>query len=808
MNRKRQRFCVWLMLCVVTSSGCTPVQPFFLHGTSGDLATYLDSATDIQYADIQHEPLDDVTGALRPRTVAHPEFDSIWDLTLEEAVATALQNSKVIRTFGPLPQFGSIVQNPPRLLSGSRGVQLGVPRTIYDVAIQESGQSGVSQALAQFDAVFNSNTTWDSTDRLQNLRGFTLGNDGRDQSNRVVINNEIVKRAATGSQFTIRNQTIHESIFDNADTRELDKLWFTAIETEVRQPLLRGAGTQVNRIPIVIARIRTDQAIADFEFLVREMMQNIETAYWELYFFYRNLNAAKLGRDSALSTWKRIYALSVEKAEGGEAQQEAQAREQYFFFRARVEEALRDLFRSETRLRYLMGLGATDGRLIRPADEPTRARVAFDWHEIHSESLTRSVELRRQHWTIKTRELELIAARNQLLPQLDVFGTYRWLGQGEKLLSTARPGGFVPGGPDDPLRRNLVPGSQAVDYLASGAFQEGQLGFQLSVPIGFRRELAEVRSRQLTLARARAVLEDMELEISHQLTDAMQNLEAQQMIAQTHYNRTVAAEAEVNAMTAAYDTGTVTLDRLLDAQRRRAESEIAYYQAIVEYNLAIIQVHFRKGSLLDYNGVMLAEGPWPGKAYSDAHERARRRAASKPMDYGYSRPRVISSGVVPQNPGSIEGMIDESLAPAAEGGAVQGEVRGEAVPDVNIFDDETNQPEALPLEPLEPMPLQQPSSEPADVPPTETLPVPAVNPSETEIKFQPTIRQPSRKISTTKRRSPVSRVSFIDDAPMTLRAKSSSTTKARRSNRKSNGSSDLDIRDPAQGQPKAEIRWK
>ena len=32
-----------------------------------------------------------------------------------------------------------------------------------------------------------------------------------------------------------------------------------------------------------------------------------------------------------------------------------------------------------------MGLAATDGRLIRPKDEPTTAKVAFDWYEVLSE---------------------------------------------------------------------------------------------------------------------------------------------------------------------------------------------------------------------------------------------------------------------------------------------------------------------------------------------------------------------------------------------------------------------------------------
>ncbi|HZZ30298.1 MAG TPA: hypothetical protein VFE46_20030, partial [Pirellulales bacterium] len=59
-------------------------------------------------------------------------------------------------------------------------------------------------------------------------------------------------------------------------------------------------------------------------------------------------------------------------------------------------------------------------------------------------------------------------------------------------------------------------------------------------------------------------------------------------------------------------------------------------------------VHYRKGSLLEYNGVYLAEGPWPAKAYFDAKRRARARDAGLYLDYGFSRPAVFSTGPFPQ----------------------------------------------------------------------------------------------------------------------------------------------------------------
>jgi hypothetical protein len=140
------------------------------------------------------------------------------------------------------------------------------------------------------------------------------------------------------------------------------------------------------------------------------------------------------------------------------------------------------------------------------------------------------------------------------------------------------------------------------------------------------------------------VLQDQELELSHQLADDIRNLDTNYTLTQTNFNRRVAAEKQVEAVQSAYEAGTVTLDLLLEAQRRRADAEAAYYRVLVDYNKSIMFLHFRKGSLLEYNGVYLAEGPWPAKAYFDATRRARARDAAMYLDYGYTRPAVISQG--------------------------------------------------------------------------------------------------------------------------------------------------------------------
>jgi hypothetical protein len=181
------------------------------------------------------------------------------------------------------------------------------------------------------------------------------------------------------------------------------------------------------------------------------------------------------------------------------------------------------------------------------------------------------------------------------------------------------------------------------------------------MPIGFRRENAGVSNAQLLLAKKRAKLQEAELELSHQLAYAVRDMEAAQVLSETNFNRRIAAQRQVDAVAAAWETGTINIDVLLDSQRRLAQAESDYYRSVINYNKAIMQVHYRKGSLLEYNGVYLAEGPWPGKAYFDARRRARSRDAATYIDYGFTQPRVFSAGAYQQNEHSPTGYFGEDL---------------------------------------------------------------------------------------------------------------------------------------------------
>jgi len=655
---------LWVALTSVSllAGGCAPQQPFYFF-EDGDLSHYVGAIQKIEYPDSCEQPLDEAASVTEPLTLSNARIDQIWELSLEEALRTALENGKVLRNLGGRFQsFGG-----PRPQTGEAAVSLLTAPTqtptIYDPAIAETDPfRGVESALALFDAQLSSSLTWERQNRPQNFSSTQpifqqqlLGDTGNWTSG-------IQKRTATGATVGVSNTTLYDN--NNSPIRQdgVPSTFTTNYDFTLSQPLLQGAGVTYNRIAgpdsfdniygrplfrgVLLARINADISLAEFEAGVRNLVSDTEQSYWELYFAYRNLEARKAGRDSSLEAWRKVHALYVEQSRGGEADKEAQAREQYFFFRSEVEQALTDLYRCENRLRFMMGISASDGRLIRPSDEPTTARISFDWQQSLVEALSRSAELRRQKWVIKQRELELTAAKNLILPRLDLVGRWRFLGMGEDLINQNYSPYNANSG--DPLA-----GTDAYSSLLSGQFQEWQAGGQFLMPLGFRRELATVRHHQLQLTRERARLQDEELEASHALVEAVRNIDTNFALTQTNFNRRVAAERQVEAVQAAYDAGTVTLDQLLDAQRRRAEAESSYARALVDYNRSISQLHYRKGSLLEYNGVFLAEGPWPGKAYFDAHRRARQRDASLYLDYGHSRPGVFSRGPITQNFESI-----------------------------------------------------------------------------------------------------------------------------------------------------------
>lgn len=665
MNHSLIKFATYLQLFVAIfmASGCATTQPFFAN-ESPDLQYYLGAATRVEYPDVETESLAETTEALPPLTLGNNNFQ-YWDVELEECVSIALQNAKFfVTTTGTAEQR----QNVAAQFTSGTSDQFG---SVYDLAVQQSttqsipltidGQGnrvlprgvlranqigGVEDALAEFDAQTSSFISWGNTDRPRNVGPGNPFNPQFYQSEDLTQQAAISKRLATGGVATLRQQTIYGSNnIEPGIARTVRSDWTAIVEAQVQHPLMRNRGTLVNRIPVVLASLNEDIAITEFEVQVRNLVRDVEVAYWDLYVAYRNVATTMVGRNSAQAT-AQFARLNLEGGTGTR-QDLAQATEQYFQFKGQLESAFAGanlpgvdrlgVTGAERALRERMGLSPTDGRLMRPITEPTIARVEFDWDESVAQALYLTPELRRTKTRIKQNELELITAKNQILPEVNLSLLYRWVGVGDELgLGRSSSG---PGFPN--------PGSTALGELTGGDYQEAAIRLDIQpTSIGARRELARIRNAQLRLARERAFLQEQERLHVSQLSDAWAKVASHYQLVQTNLQRWQASEQEVQARLAEYQGGRTPVNVVLQSQLRRAQAQIDYYRALAEYNKSINFVHYLRGTLLQHNNIEIAEGPWQSKAYWDALERARERSAGRKWQYGVSRPEVVRQGAI------------------------------------------------------------------------------------------------------------------------------------------------------------------
>ncbi|MFN3194156.1 MAG: TolC family protein [Aureliella sp.] len=672
MSRLLFRWIAVLQIGLVVFTGCHPTQPFFV-ARDESRADYIAQSMGIEYADVQVESLPEATLSQMPigpgRDFDFDDPNNFIDLTLEDCISIALQNTKILRVLpGSNTQTGSVaaqgLSSQPGTLPSTYDVGLlnttastqpltidGQGNRIPQRGLIRSNQiGGVEDALSEFDAQFSALFGYNTTDRPRNVGAGNVFNPQFFQA--VDANGQwaLSKRLATGTVATLRGSGIYSrnNIPAPGLGRNVPSDYTLLLQAQVTQPLLRGRGTLINRLPIMLARINEDIELHRFEANVRNLVKDVENAYWDLHCAYLAFEAAKTARDSALNLWR--VAQTRLDLESGPPEAEAQARALLHQFEAQLHAALYgsrvpglDIFGVIGRNRILrekMGLAATDGKILRPSESPTVARIHFDWNDILAEALTRNTELRQHKWAIKQRELEIIGAKNQILPQLDASLTASWVGVGDHLAASDRRGIRFPN-----------PGSTALDELTGGDYQEygARLEFTPNA-IGSRRANANIQNARIQLVKFKEELKEKELYLVHELDRAYTSLEATYVSIQDHARQLVANSDEIRVYNERIenDAGELAplLDSVLRAEERRSRAELLYYQAVCEYNKAMVDIHYLKGSLLDLNNVALAEGPWVDKAYWDAEERASERASGIYFDYGYTRPGVISNGPV------------------------------------------------------------------------------------------------------------------------------------------------------------------
>ncbi|MCP4095563.1 MAG: TolC family protein [Planctomycetaceae bacterium] len=607
---------------------------------SGDCSPCQSLLQQIEYPELEDEEGTDGLQYLSGPPVTISNFQDLTplEMTVEQCVEMALANSKVMQ------KLGGLVVNSPQAAT-----------TLYDQAINETGLGSVEAALSAFDAQVDSSLLYSRRERFIN-QAF-LGGAVTNASN---FNFGIGKQTASGASYGIRNLTDYNR---NANPFAIFNSNYNMVtQLEFRQPLGRGRGSAVNRIAgpnatpgnyngVLIARIRSDVSLADFEVAVRNLVRNVEDTYWELYFSYRDLDTKIGARDSAQEAWDNRKKRLDEGV--GRPDDEALARQQYFNFQVQAQDILtgqlngvKGVLGSDRDLRRLMNLPASDGTIILPTSDPALAPVAFDWEQSQVDALNRRVEIRRQKWVVRQRELELLAAKALNKWRFDLTGQYGARGFGRNLFGTQGS-----------------PNGGAFNDMFKGNLDDWQLGFEFGGAIGNRIGHLSIRNAELKLARERTLLNEQQRQILLDLNQAFTEVDRSIASLRTNFDARIAAEEEINPKQKRFDEGQDQIFFLLDAQQRKANTESRVHRSVAEYNKALLNYVYTTGTLLSRYNIFLTEGEWSENARANAVEKAP-RFEKGPLNFNSRDVSPLSFGAYDQR------AVPLSVSAAAEGEAM------------------------------------------------------------------------------------------------------------------------------------------
>jgi outer membrane protein TolC len=378
----------------------------------------------------------------------------------------------------------------------------------------------------------------------------------------------------------------------NAANRAIDPFWTNELALQIKQPLLQNFGTVANTARIAIARNNQKVSLLDFRLALEKNLAELEQAYWQLVQAEQDVSIREqLLKESETTAQKLKDRIGMPGTSNTEV---AQAN-------AAVESRLADLVRARAQVEDLSDsikqhlndpdLPVSSGVLLLPADVPTENAILFDAEEQIQQALTFRPELSQQQLKISNTEITVDAARNNLLPKLDLVATIGAQGVGQTFNATWQ----------DQWRFDHI------DF---------QAGIQLEVPLGNREARAIYTRTQLQRLQAitqyRGLIDQVTLEVKKAMREV--NTSWNEMV-RTRQARIAAREAlrrfEIDEAANVKEMSPAFINTKLDLQSRLADEARREITAIASYNVAISALERAKGTLLRYDNVILEEDAKP-----------------------------------------------------------------------------------------------------------------------------------------------------------------------------------------------------
>ena len=370
------------------------------------------------------------------------------------------------------------------------------------------------------------------------------------------------------------------------------------------QPLIRNRGYYVNHLNLTMARSRYRIAGDNLRNQLISLINTAENAYWDVIQARESLHVA----ESALKLAEQSLTLSQEEFKlGAVAQMDLYNPEQQ---RASadlsVSQARFSLLQTENALRKQIGADLDpDVRklpiVLTESVDPAVPMAVPDPEEAVQKALSLRPDLKAAVRSLDVDDLSIDQARNSLLPNLTLSGSYQSQGIGGifyppssnslGVVTTVAP---VPGGFGD-----------ALGQLFGFGFPIYSFGLNLQLPIRNHSAAADLADALVQKKRDSLVIRTTQQTIRLNMLNAVNNLESSRKSVELALVAADFARKYLDAENEKYKLGIDPMQFVLQAQNSLTQADAAVVQSQVGLRRNMLNVLTQTGDLLEERGIIV-----------------------------------------------------------------------------------------------------------------------------------------------------------------------------------------------------------
>ena len=379
---------------------------------------------------------------------------------------------------------------------------------------------------------------------------------------------------------------------------------------QLRQHLLQGFGFQPNLRFIRIAK--NDRRISDSAFRqqVETTVSQIQNIYWDLVNAYEDVKVKErsvaLAQKTLSDNQKQVQIGTLAPIEVVRAQSDLSTRQQDLIVSQTNLELQQSLIKNAVTRSMAKGSPLPEAPVI-PTDtmQLPPAVAAPVMEDLVQQALNNRPEIEQSNLDLTNREISEKAAKNALLPQVDLVGFY-----GASGLAGDPTAALLCGSPSAPAPPNCRFNSglpNAFARLFDSSAPDKGVGVNLIIPIRNRAAQADNVRSQLEYRQAELRLQQLRNQIGIEVRNAQFALQQNRARVQAAQDGQKLAEQSLDAEQKKYALGASTNTLVLQAQRDVATAESNLVAAMSAYEKSRVELDRVTGQTLPNNHIQLGE---------------------------------------------------------------------------------------------------------------------------------------------------------------------------------------------------------